>query len=99
MLITSLSVPGKHLDCAPRPYGDIYNKLYNAYVIWTGAGMTLQVSASCLITKTVSIAFIVIIFVVLWKLPFMILKSLLSKIWRLSSNSLQFVFYSINVIW
>jgi hypothetical protein len=44
MLITSLSVPGKHLDCAPRPYGDIYNKLYNAYVIWTGAGMTLQVS-------------------------------------------------------
>ncbi len=43
MLITSLSVPGKHLDCAPRPYGDIYNKLYNAYVIWTGAGMTLQV--------------------------------------------------------
>ena len=44
MLITSLSVPGKHLDCAPRPYGDIYNKLYNAYVIWTGAGMTLQAS-------------------------------------------------------
>ena len=46
MLITSLSVPGKHLDCAPRPYGDIYNKLYNAYVIWTGAGMTLQASVS-----------------------------------------------------
>ena len=43
MLITSLSVPGKHLDCAPRPYGDLWNKLYNAYVIWTGAGMTLQV--------------------------------------------------------
>ncbi len=43
MLLTSLSVPGKHLECAPRPYGDVWNKLYNAYVIWTGAGMTLQV--------------------------------------------------------
>jgi len=47
MLITSLSVPGKHLDCAPRPYGDIYNKLYNAFVIWTGAGMTLQGVRTC----------------------------------------------------
>jgi hypothetical protein len=43
MLITSLSVPGTHLECQPRPYGDVWNKLYNAYVIWTGAGMTLQV--------------------------------------------------------
>ena len=51
MLITSLSVPGKHLDCAPRPYGDIYNKLYNAYVIWTGAGMTLQASVSRIISN------------------------------------------------
>lgn len=47
MLITSLSVPGKHLDCSPRPYGDIWNKLYNAYVIWTGAGMTLQGVRTC----------------------------------------------------
>ena len=43
MLITSLSVPGKHLDCSPRPYGDFWSKLYNAYLIWSGAGMTLQV--------------------------------------------------------
>ncbi len=47
MLITSLSVPGKHLECKPRPYGDIWNKLYNAYVIWTGAGMTLQGVRTC----------------------------------------------------
>ena len=47
MLITSLSVPGKHLECAPRPYGDIYNKLYNAFVIWTGAGLTLQGVRTC----------------------------------------------------
>ena len=36
MLITSLSVPGTHLECQPRPYGDIWNKLHNAYIIWTG---------------------------------------------------------------
>lgn len=47
MLITSLSVPGKHLECQPRPYGDVWNKLYNAYVIWTGAGMTLQGVRTC----------------------------------------------------
>lgn len=47
MLITSLSVPGKHLECAPRPYGDVYNKLYNAFVIWTGAGLTLQGVRTC----------------------------------------------------
>ena len=47
MLITSLSVPGKHLECAPRPYGDIYNKFYNAFVIWTGAGLTLQGVRTC----------------------------------------------------
>ena len=36
MLITSLSVPGTHLECQPRPYGDVWNKLHNAYIIWTG---------------------------------------------------------------
>jgi len=47
MLITSLSVPGTHLECTPRPYGDIWNKLHNAYIIWTGAGMTLQGVRTC----------------------------------------------------
>ena len=47
MLITSLSVPGKHLECAPRPYGDIWNKCYNAFIIWTGAGLTLQGVRTC----------------------------------------------------
>ena len=47
MLITSLSVPGKHLECAPRPYGDIWNKMYNAFIIWTGAGLTLQGVRTC----------------------------------------------------
>ena len=36
MLITSLSVPGTHLECQPRPYGDLWNKVHNAYIIWTG---------------------------------------------------------------
>ena len=36
MLITSLSVPGTHLSCQPRPYGDLWNKVHNAYIIWTG---------------------------------------------------------------
>ena len=47
MLITSLSVPGSHLQCQPRPYGDVWNKLHNAYVIWTGAGMSLQGVRTC----------------------------------------------------
>merc|ERR1719244_2382529 len=47
MLITSLSVPGTHLECQPRPYGDVWNKLHNAYIIWTGAGMSLQGVRTC----------------------------------------------------
>ncbi len=47
MLITSLSVPGTHLECQPRPYGDVWNKIHNAYIIWTGAGMSLQGVRTC----------------------------------------------------
>merc|ERR1719400_484123 len=47
MLITSLSVPGTHLECQPRPYGDLWNKVHNAYIIWTGAGMSLQGVRTC----------------------------------------------------
>ena len=42
MIITSLSVPGVHLDCKPRPYGSWANRLHNAYIIWSGAGLSLQ---------------------------------------------------------
>jgi len=47
MLITSLSVPGTHLECTPRPYGDIWNKIQSAYSIWSGGGMTLQGVRTC----------------------------------------------------
>jgi len=47
MLITSLSVPGVHLDCKPRPYGTWANRLHNAYIIWSGAGLSLQGVRTC----------------------------------------------------
>jgi len=47
MLITSLSVPGVHLDCKPRPYGSWANRLRNAYIIWSGAGLSLQGVRTC----------------------------------------------------
>ncbi|XP_078032659.1 sphingomyelin synthase related [Augochlora pura] len=56
MLITSLSVPGAHLQCQPRTvsddwsspaYVDIYNKIAMAYVIWRGAGMSIQGVRTC----------------------------------------------------
>ncbi|XP_048510034.1 ceramide phosphoethanolamine synthase [Athalia rosae] len=57
MLITSLSVPGAHLQCQPRKvpdeewsstaYGELYNKVAMAYVIWRGAGMSIQGVRTC----------------------------------------------------
>ncbi|XP_076651497.1 sphingomyelin synthase related isoform X2 [Halictus rubicundus] len=56
MLITSLSVPGAHLQCQPRTvsddwsssaYVDLYNKIAMAYVIWRGAGMSIQGVRTC----------------------------------------------------
>ncbi|CAH1369338.1 hypothetical protein MTP99_010792 [Tenebrio molitor] len=55
MLITSLSVPGAHLQCTPRNYtaqsssvfGDLATKLSQAYVIWRGAGMSIQGVRTC----------------------------------------------------
>lgn len=47
MLITSLSVPGRHLSCQARPYGDIYDKLKQAFVIWQGGGMSIQGVRTC----------------------------------------------------
>ena len=36
MLITSLSVPGRHLNCKARPYGDWLDKMKQAFLIWQG---------------------------------------------------------------
>merc|ERR1719189_2197936 len=47
MLITSLSVPGVHLDCKPRPYGSWASRLHEAFIIWSGAGMSLQGVRTC----------------------------------------------------
>jgi len=47
MLITSLSVPGVHLDCKPSPYGTWAKRLHAAYVIWSGAGMSIQGVRTC----------------------------------------------------
>ncbi|XP_032691627.1 sphingomyelin synthase-related 1-like [Odontomachus brunneus] len=57
MLITSLSVPGAHLQCQPRKvpdedwtgsaYVELYNKIAMAYVIWRGAGMSIQGVRTC----------------------------------------------------
>lgn len=47
MLITSLSVPGAHLKCAPRAYGNMYDKLSQAYTIWHNAGLSIQGVRTC----------------------------------------------------
>uniref|UniRef100_A0A1B6KKU3 SAM domain-containing protein n=1 Tax=Graphocephala atropunctata TaxID=36148 RepID=A0A1B6KKU3_9HEMI len=54
MLITSLSVPGTHLQCNPRHSEDNENglmdvlaKMQQAYIIWKGAGMSIQGVRTC----------------------------------------------------
>ncbi|XP_074647609.1 sphingomyelin synthase-related protein 1-like isoform X2 [Tubulanus polymorphus] len=47
MLITSLSVPGIHLQCEARSYGTIQEQLKKAFVILKGLGMSLQGVRSC----------------------------------------------------
>ncbi|KAK7868363.1 hypothetical protein R5R35_013653 [Gryllus longicercus] len=54
MLITSLSVPGTHLQCNPRTldsevrkYGELWAKIQHAYIIWRGAGMSIQGVRTC----------------------------------------------------
>ncbi|KAK9503313.1 hypothetical protein O3M35_011912 [Rhynocoris fuscipes] len=52
MLITSLSVPGTHLDCNPRTSSvngtsDLLAKMQAAYEIWRGAGMSIQGVRTC----------------------------------------------------
>ncbi|CAG9766550.1 unnamed protein product [Ceutorhynchus assimilis] len=56
MLITSLSVPGTHLQCEPRntfpvqggsSFDNLATKLSQAYIIWRGAGMSIQGVRTC----------------------------------------------------
>ncbi|XP_022701348.1 sphingomyelin synthase-related protein 1-like isoform X3 [Varroa jacobsoni] len=47
MLITSLSVPGKHLECRARQPGDVWQKLQQAFQIWQGGGMLIQGVRTC----------------------------------------------------
>lgn len=47
MLITSLSVPGKHLECKARPGSDWTTMIGEAYVIWSGGGMSMQGVRTC----------------------------------------------------
>ncbi|XP_003746158.1 sphingomyelin synthase-related protein 1 [Galendromus occidentalis] len=47
MLITSLSVPGTHLECRARTPGDIWQKLQQAFQIWQGGGLLIQGVRTC----------------------------------------------------
>ncbi|XP_018616637.1 sphingomyelin synthase-related protein 1 isoform X2 [Scleropages formosus] len=47
MFVTSLSVPGQHLQCSGKVYGDIWAKLQRAMTIWSGFGMTLTGVQTC----------------------------------------------------
>ncbi|XP_050725059.1 ceramide phosphoethanolamine synthase-like isoform X3 [Eriocheir sinensis] len=47
MFITSLSVPGSHLECAPRIQSDTWTKMSQAYLIWRGGGLSLMGVRTC----------------------------------------------------
>ncbi|XP_053094384.1 sphingomyelin synthase-related protein 1 [Pangasianodon hypophthalmus] len=47
MFVTSLSVPGQHLQCTGKVYGDMWAKLQRAVAIWSGFGMTLTGVHTC----------------------------------------------------
>ncbi|KAM9462565.1 sphingomyelin synthase-related protein 1 [Clarias gariepinus] len=47
MFVTSLSVPGQHLQCTGKMYGDMWEKLQRAVAIWSGFGMTLTGVHTC----------------------------------------------------
>lgn len=47
MLITSLSVPGRHLTCTARPYGNWLERLSQAFKIWQGGGMSVAGVRTC----------------------------------------------------
>ncbi|XP_062926363.1 sphingomyelin synthase-related protein 1 isoform X1 [Mobula hypostoma] len=47
MFVTSLSVPGHHLQCSGKLYGDMWAKFQRALAIWSGFGMTLTGVHTC----------------------------------------------------
>uniref|UniRef100_A0AAY5KLJ2 Sphingomyelin synthase-related protein 1 n=1 Tax=Esox lucius TaxID=8010 RepID=A0AAY5KLJ2_ESOLU len=47
MFVTSLSVPGQHLQCSGKMYGDMWAKLQRALAIWSGFGMSLTGVHTC----------------------------------------------------
>ncbi|KAI5102067.1 sphingomyelin synthase-related protein 1, partial [Silurus meridionalis] len=47
MFVTSLSVPGHHLQCSGKMYGDIWAKLLRSLQIWSGFGMSLTGVHTC----------------------------------------------------
>ncbi|XP_003964211.3 sphingomyelin synthase-related protein 1-like [Takifugu rubripes] len=47
MFVTSLSVPGQHLQCASKTYDDTFGKIQRALAIWSGFGMTLAGVQTC----------------------------------------------------
>ena len=47
MLITSLSVPGLHIQCASERYGSLPNKIQGAWNILTGAGLYVSGVRTC----------------------------------------------------
>ncbi|XP_045069853.1 sphingomyelin synthase-related protein 1-like [Coregonus clupeaformis] len=47
MFVTSLSVPGQHLQCSSKMYGDMWSKVQRVLAIWSGFGMTLNGVDTC----------------------------------------------------
>ncbi|XP_028331703.1 sphingomyelin synthase-related protein 1-like isoform X2 [Gouania willdenowi] len=47
MFVTSLSVPGQHLQCSGKIYGDMWAKIQRAVAIWSGFGMSLTGVHTC----------------------------------------------------
>ncbi|KAF8382388.1 hypothetical protein PRIPAC_71530 [Pristionchus pacificus] len=47
MMITSLSVPGVHLECRAKNHGSLWEKMMEAYHIWSNFGMSIQGVRSC----------------------------------------------------
>ncbi|KAI6191318.1 SAM domain-containing protein [Aphelenchoides bicaudatus] len=47
MLLTSLSVPGSHLECKARNFETLKEKLWQAYNIWIHGGMSIQGVRTC----------------------------------------------------
>ncbi|XP_018021161.1 uncharacterized protein LOC108677452 [Hyalella azteca] len=47
MFITSLSVPGNHLQCSPREQRSIWRQVEQAWVIWQGGGLSIKGVRTC----------------------------------------------------